>query len=265
MPELPEVENIVRDLKLLEGQKIIFNRLLNDVNFQTPFYNLKDRIIERVERYGKYIIIVFDRTALMIHLSMSGQLYLEKGDYEIPKHCMWLLQLDDGWQLRFVDIRHFGKCWHMSYDECKKYVQSKLGPEIWDITAESFILITKQPKYQNRMLKDLLLEQRYIAGIGNIYASEICYESFIDPHTLIKNLRDTQIEQIYYNIKKILDRAIKNGGTTLKDYRNGKGNKGNNQNFLKAYKQKECKKCNKPIQKSNIKGRSTFWCPSCQK
>lgn len=266
MPELPECESIVRDLKLIEGHKVIFNRLIDDVNFKTPFYNLKDRIIERVERFGKYIIIKFDKTAMIIHLSMAGRIILDKGDVELPKHCHWLIHLDNGQQIRFIDVRRFGKCWHMPYKDCINYVQSKLGPEIWDIDEESFLLITRQNKYENRILKDLLLEQKYIAGIGNIYASEICYESFINPKTLIKNLTDKQINHIYFNIKKVLEKAIKNGGTTFKDFRNGNNKKGNNQNFLKAYKQTECNRCpSNKITKEKIKGRMTYYCNSCQK
>lgn len=261
----PEVECIVRDLKKIEGRKVIFNRLIDDVNFKTPFYNLNNRIIERVERYGKYIIIKFDKTALIVHLSMAGRLIIDKSDVLVPKHCQWLIHLDDDWQIRFIDHRRFGKCWHMSYEDCIKYVQSKLGPEIFDIDVESFKLITRQPKYQNRMLKELLLEQKYIAGIGNIYASEICYETFILPQTLIKDLRDGQIEQLYYNIKKILEKAINNGGTTFKDYRNANNKAGNNQNFLRAYKQDFCKRCDMLMEKEKIKSRMTYYCRCCQK
>lgn len=266
MPELPECETIVRDLKQIEGRKVIFNRLIDDVNFQTPFLNLSGRIIERVERFGKYIIIKFDKSALLIHLAMTGQLFLDKGDVLVPKHCHWLIQLDGNQQLRFVDTRRFGKIWHyMEYGDALKYTQSKLGSEIWDINAESFILITRQPKYSNRILKDLLLDQKYIAGIGNIYASEICYESFLNPNKLIHELSDKQIENIYYCIKRVLEKAIKNNGTTISDYRTGIGAKGNNQNFLKVYKQQHCKRCNIELTKEKIKGRMSYYCGGCQK
>jgi formamidopyrimidine-DNA glycosylase len=278
MPELPECETIVRDLKSIEGKKVIFNRLIDDINFQTPFYKLNNSIIERVERFGKYIIIKFDKSALLIHLAMTGQLFLDKGDYLIPKHCHWLIQLDDNIQLRFVDTRRFGKVWHKSYDDVINYIHSKIGPEIFDINSESFVLIAKQPKYKNRILKDLLLEQKFIAGIGNIYASEICYEAFLNPHKIIHELTDKQLENLYYCIKRVLEKAIKNGGTTISDYRTGNNKKGNNQNFLKAYKQLECKRCKKevedaigetalnyPIKKEKIKDRMTYYCPNCQK
>lgn len=265
MPELPEVETIVRDLKEIEGSRVIFNRLIDDINFQTPFYKLNGSILEKVERFGKYIILKFDNSALLIHLAMTGQLFLDKGNFLVPKHCHWLIQLDDNIQLRFVDTRRFGKVWHKSYEDILHYVKTKCGPEIWDVNIESFILITKQSKYRNRILKDLLLEQKYIAGIGNIYASEICHEAFLNPNKLIHELTDKQIEHLYNNIKNVLDKAIKNKGTTISDYRTGKGSKGNNQNFLKAYKQLECKRCNLPLTKEKIKDRMTYWCKACQK
>jgi formamidopyrimidine-DNA glycosylase len=281
MPELPEVETICRDLKEIIGEKVSFNKLIYDTVFKTPFYNMagQDIIIENIERFGKYIIIRFNKKAMIVHLGMSGKLILDYGDVMIPKHCSWLIQLTNGKQLRYIDFRYFGKVWHLEYDEAVHYVQSRLGPEIWDITAESFLLITRQPKYQNKMIKPLLLDQKYIAGIGNIYASEICYETFINPFTLVKDLRDSQIEQMYYNIKKVLEKAIENNGTSFKDYRNAKNQTGNNQNFLKAYKQTDCLRCEYnaakslgpdevlkfPITKDKIQGRMTYYCGSCQK
>jgi formamidopyrimidine-DNA glycosylase len=278
MPELPEVETITRDLKRIEGTKIIFNRLIDDTVFKTPFYKMNGLIIERIERFGKYIIIKCDKHALLIHLAMTGQLFIDKGDVQLPKHCHWLIQLDNQEQLRYVDIRRFGKIWHMSYDECIHYVQSKTGPEIWDVSAESFILLTKQPKYKKRILKDLLLDQKYIAGIGNIYASEICYEAFLNPNKLIQELTDKQIENIYYCIKRVLEKAIKNKGTTISDYRTTDNSKGNNQNFLKAYKQTNCLRCEAAaskalgpndlefkIVKEKIKNRMTYYCEECQR
>jgi formamidopyrimidine-DNA glycosylase len=196
---------------------------------------------------------------------MAGQLFLDKGDVLVPKHCHWLIQLEDI-QLRFVDVRHFGKVWHYkSYEDALHYVNTKIGPEVWSINAESFVLITKQQKYANRILKDLLLEQKYIAGVGNIYASEICHEAFLNPNKLIHELTDKQIENTYYCIKRVLDKAIKNGGTTISDYRTGKNKKGNNQNFLKVYKQTECNRCKVPLIKEKIKDRMTYYCPNCQK
>jgi formamidopyrimidine-DNA glycosylase len=276
MPELPEIETIVRDLKHIEGQKVIFNRLIDNVNFRTPFYKLDGKIIDRIERFGKYIIIKFDNTALLIHLAMTGQLILDKGDIIVPKHCHWLIQLDDGWQLRFIDTRRFGKVWHKPYEELIQYVQTKLGPEIWDINDESFLLRTKQPKYKNRILKDLLLEQKYIAGVGNIYASEICHEAFLNPNKLISELTDSNIKNLYYCTKRVLDKAIKNKGTTFSDYRLPNNKKGNNQNFLKVYKQLYCNRCfntdrsreklsDYPLTKEKIKGRMTYYCSYCQK
>jgi formamidopyrimidine-DNA glycosylase len=224
-----------------------------------------DVVVESINAYGKYIVIKFNKTAMIVHLGMAGKLIIDDGKVEIPKHCSWLIHFTNGQQLRYIDHRYFGNTWNMDYDECMKYIHSHVGPEVFDISAESFVLITKQAKYRNKILKDLLMNQKYIAGVGNIYASEICYEAFINPHKLIQELTDKQIEHIYYATKKVLERAIKNNGTTFRDYRNAKNQKGNNQNFLKAYKQIDCKRCNIPIVKEKIKDRMTYWCPTCQK
>lgn len=261
------METVCRDIKSLIGIDVSFNKLIDDRVFKTPFYNMaggKVRLIN-VERYGKYIVLKFSIYAMIVHLGMAGRLLIDDGKVEIPKHCSWLIQFTNGQQLRFVDHRYFGRAFHMPYEDCINYIQSHVGPEIWDIDAESFILRMKQPKYQNKILKVLLLDQMFLAGIGNIYASEICYETFINPHTLVKNLRDGQIEQLYYNIKKVLEKAIKNNGTSFKDYRNAKNQKGNNQHFLRAYKQIKCERCNLSFVKEKIKDRMTYWCPSCQK
>jgi formamidopyrimidine-DNA glycosylase len=266
MPELPEIETIKRDLIRIEGLKVAFNQVFNDVVFKTDFYKLDGLFIDRIERYGKYLIIKFEKSALLIHLGMSGQLFLDSGETILPKHCHWLIQLSNREQLRYVDTRRFGKIWHMSYKECRDYVETKLGPEPFDITGESFILRIRDNKYLNREIKAVLLEQKLIAGIGNIYASEICYEAFIHPKTLVKNLTDNHLINLHMCINRVLNKAIKNQGTTISDYRTGKGKKGNNQTFLKAYKQKECKRCNgKEITKEKLEKRMTYFCNECQR
>ena len=267
MPEGPEIETIVRDLKGIIGLDISFNKLLDDRVFKTPFYNMAGKNIKimNIERYGKYILIRFNSYAMIVHLGMAGKLILDYGDVAIPKHTSWLIQLSNGQQLRYIDFRYFGNTWHMSYEDCLKYIHSHVGPEPWDLNAESFILRTKQSKYKNKELKVLLLDQKYIAGVGNIYASEICHEAFINPHKLVGELTDKQIENIFYCTKRVLEKAIENNGTSFKDYRNAKNQTGNNQNFLKVYKQIECKRCKLPIKKEKIKDRMTYWCPSCQK
>lgn len=260
------METVVRDLKSIIGKKVSFNKLLDSRVFKTPFYKMAGReiTVKNVERFGKYIIIRFSQYAMIIHLGMSGKLILDLGNVEIPKHTSWIIQFTDGIQLRYVDYRYFGKAWHLPYHEAIEYVTTRIGPEVWDIDAESFILRTRQNKYANKTIKEVLLDQKYIAGVGNIYASEICYETFILPHTLVKDLKCSQIQQMYYNIKKVLEKAIENNGTSFKDYRDAKNQTGNNQHFLKAYKQLECRRCKLPIEKEKIKGRMTYWCSKCQ-
>lgn len=266
MPELPEIETIVRDLQEVVGCKIIFNRLLMDNCFQTPFYKLNGLIIESIERYGKYIIMRFTKTALLIHLGMSGKIFIDYDNVLVPKHTHFLFQLDNGKQIRFVDHRRFGKVWHMTYDKCREYVESKLGPEPFDIDPQSFYLRLQQ--YKNLTIKEAIMEQKLIAGVGNIYASEACYEAFYHPKKIVSELTEKQAEHLLYAIRKVLEKGIKNRGTTFGDYRDGKGKKGNNQYSLQVYKQhgKKCKRCPGTIIKETIGGRSTYYCDGgCQK
>jgi formamidopyrimidine-DNA glycosylase len=267
MPELPEVATVIKDLKAhsIVGKKVIFNRLINDVVFKTPFYNLSGLIIEKVERYGKYIVLKFSKSAMLIHLGMAGKLILDEGKNMVPEHTHWLIQIDDGWQIRYIDHRHFGKVWNMSYKDCMEYIQSRIGPEPFGLDSESFILRIRQNKYLNKSIKEILLDQKLIAGLGNIYASEACYEAFIHPKTLVKNLTDKQLIHMLYAIRKVLKKGIKNNGTTFQSFRNAKNKKGNNQNFLGVYKQKTCKRCTSLIQKEKIANRTTYWCETCQK
>jgi formamidopyrimidine-DNA glycosylase len=265
MPELPEVETIVRDLQEIVGSKILFNRMLMDKCFKTPFYKLNGLHIESIERYGKYIIMRFTNTALLVHLGMSGKMFIDYDNVVVPKHTHFLFQLDNGKQIRFVDHRRFGNVWHMTYDQCREYVEIKLGPEPWDIDAESFHLRLQQ--YRGRPIKAVLLEQKLIAGVGNIYASEACYAAFIHPETLVEQLDEKKTEHLLYAIRKVLEQGIKNRGTTFGDYRDGKGNKGTNQNALGVFKQhnKLCRRCGDIITKSKVEDRTTYYCYGCQK
>lgn len=267
MPELPEVRTIVSDLKYIEGSKVIFNRLINDTVFKTPFYKLDGRMVEKIESKGKYIIIKFDITTLLIHLSMSGQLFVDFGDETVPKHCQWLIQLDvDREQIRYVDHRKFGKIMHFkNYEDAIQYVNSKLGPDPWEHSIDSFHLNLVQKKYKNKAIKEVLMDQKLIAGIGNIYAAEALFRAKINPFTIAGNLEANQVENLLYSIRYVLDKGIKNRGTSFSDYRTGKGTKGENQNHLKVYKQKTCSVCNGEIFNDKLKGRSTYYCHNCQR
>jgi formamidopyrimidine-DNA glycosylase len=266
IPELPEVETVVRDLREAEGCKVIFNKVFEHINSirKTDIYDLKGLILEKIERYGKYIIFKFEKSSFLIHLGMAGTIFLDEGTALMPEHCHWLIQLDNGKQIRYIDPRRFGNLWHMPYEECKQYLSFRLGPEPWDLNVSSFILRIKQRIYLDKPIKVVLLDQHLIAGIGNIYASEICHEAFINPWSVVRNLTDKQLENILYCARRVLDKAIQNKGTSFMTFRNAKNQKGTNQNFLKVYKKKHCSRCNSDIKAFKIENRMTYWC-SCQR
>jgi formamidopyrimidine-DNA glycosylase len=267
IPELPEVHTIVQDLKQIEGYKVIFIKVFEKIDSirKTPIYDIKNMIVEKVERYGKYIIIKFEKSAFIIHLGMSGKIIIDDGDVLIPKHCHLLFQLDNGEQVRFVDHRHFGNIWHMPYKDCLRYVQNKIGPEPWSIDLASFLIRIKLGKYLKMSIKTVLLDQQLICGLGNIYASEACYHAYIHPKTLVANLTDKQLEQILYSSRKVLENGIKHNGTSFRDYRNAKNQTGNNQDYLGVYRQKICKRCNHKVIKETVDTRTTYWCENCQR
>jgi formamidopyrimidine-DNA glycosylase len=265
IPELPEVETIVRDLKEIEGYKVIFIKTFEKIDSirKTPIYDIAGLIVDKVERHGKYIIIKFEKSAFIIHLGMSGKVIIDDGDALIPKHCHLLFQLDNHQQVRFVDHRHFGNLWHLSYKDALQYVQSKVGPEPFNINPVSFQIRIRQPQFMNKPIKLVLLNQKLIAGLGNIYASEACYDAYIHPKTLVADLTDGQLEQLLYSSRKVLEKGIKNNGTSFMDYRDAKNQQGNNQHYLSAYKQKICKRCQSEMTKEKIENRMTYWCDNC--
>lgn len=265
MPELPEVATIVKDLQVVTGHKVVFIKTFPKIDSirKTPIYNIAKMVVDKVERYGKYIIIKFERSAFLIHLGMSGKIIIDNGNVQIPRHCHLLFQLDNGEQVRYIDHRHFGNIWHMPYKDCLEYVQSRVGPEPWNLDSVSFQIRIRQPKYLDKPIKHVLLDQKLISGLGNIYANEACNEAFIHPKTLVSELTDGQLEELLYASRRVLDKGIKNNGTTFKDYRDAKNQTGNNQHYLGVYKQKLCRRCLGEISKEQLEGRATFWCNHC--
>ena len=243
MPELPEVETIRRQLsrkivgKKLNGQKII-----------------------GVRRRAKILIIDFtDDSSLIFHLKLTGQLIFNGKPSQYTRK---VFNFDDGSRLVFNDARKFG--WWKKVKETKK-IEEGFGPEALEINLETLrTLLQKRP---NSKIKPLLMDQKFIAGIGNIYSDEVLFSAKVHPLRQVKTLGDKEIQQIHQNIKKILRKAIQYRGTTEQYYRDVCGRKGNYASHLQVY-QKEGEKCNRcgtVIKKAKIAGRSAHFCPKCQK
>ncbi|OPZ76392.1 MAG: Formamidopyrimidine-DNA glycosylase [Alphaproteobacteria bacterium ADurb.Bin438] len=266
MPELPEVETIKTALnRALIGNSIKdvkINRKKIRLPIPDDFYLLaKSQEILTVERLAKYIVISLKNgEKIVIHLGMSGKIIISN-NYEAKKHDHVVFELSNGTFITYNDARRFG---FVSLMKCLDL--SKLGI---DALSDEFNAkyLKEKIKTKNQSIKKTLLDQEVVAGLGNIYVIESLFLSKINPLKSAKDLSSKEIEFLITNIKQVLKKAIKAGGTTLKDYRKADGSLGYFQNELFIYG-KEGEKC--PVCETIIKrviegGRSTFYCTKCQK
>ena len=287
MPELPEVE-IVRQslLKNIKGKKInkvlVRNRNLR-FKLETSFEKkLKNKFISNIKRFSKYLIIELENKSFcIVHLGMSGTIHIIKNKKNnlptnasfynspnLPKNHNHVEFFFKNIKLVYNDPRRFGYFKFFSdFNSLKKKFKS-YGPEPFNKKFNLKYLINYFKK-KDKNIKNFLLDQNFVSGIGNIYASEILYLSKINPSISAKYLKKNQCKNIVINSRKILQNAIKKGGSTIRDFKNTKGDQGNFQKEFKVYgrdKQK-CKRfsCSGTINKITQSNRSTFLCEICQK
>jgi formamidopyrimidine-DNA glycosylase len=261
MPELPEVETVVRTVApYLIGRRIIDARFTS--KFVTPgnraalAEKIKGRRIVSVRRRGKFVVIELDQGTLAIHLGMTGNL-LASG--KATGHTHGYFTLDDG-VLLYNDPRQFGRI-EWSPGPAKRV--AKLGPEPLEITLEEF---QKRMKRKSRV-KPLLMNQAFIAGIGNIYADESLFNSGIHPLAQASRLSALRVAKLHQAIRDILHEAIEHRGSTISDYRDADGACGGFQLLHKAYGREgePCVICGTAIRKTLVAQRGTHYCPKCQK
>ena len=268
MPELPEVETVVLSIKdQLIGQKFIninvtWPKVLFNFSKKDFLDNLTRRNITNVHRRGKFIVLSFDEDILAIHLRMTGKLYFANGKTE-GKHISTSMELENGQQLVFEDTRKFGRFY---YYTSKDFLDKKLGIEPLgdDFTAEWLIANLHCKK---RMIKALLLDQRIIAGLGNIYVDECLWQSGIHPETKSNKIQKKNISNLCESIKNTLQSSITAHGTTIVNfsYLNGRSGKFSNQLKIFGKDGQPCALCTTEIKKKQVAGRGTHYCPRCQK
>lgn len=274
MPELPEVETVRRSLlSLLKGQKIVkasinYPNLLKNTLPEIFENELVNQVFLDIIRRGKYLMFIFDSDLRMIvHLRMTGQLRYERRSANLHKHNHFILDLDSGDQLRYVDVRKFGMIYLGTFDEVvNDSGWHRLGPEPLEnnFTVEDFTKILN--RYPKRKIKALLLDQQVIAGIGNIYADEALFRSRIHPLSLSGCIPLDKAHDLYAKLQEVLKLGIENRGTTLNDYVDGFGETGSFQFSLMVYGQesKPCFYCGREISKIKAAGRSSHICSTCQ-
>ncbi|GAB1422652.1 DNA-formamidopyrimidine glycosylase [Anaerolineales bacterium] len=270
MPELPEVETVVRAIRpaLINRQICAFWYDWEMVFNHVPARMIEDQIMQQeilgVSRRAKYIVIQLTHDYLVIHLKMTGRLYVCPAEeiHDADKWVHFKLGLNDGNELRFSDPRKFGKVYLMTTLES---LEAKLGPEPLE-DAFSLEIFLERIKGYKRKIKPLLLDQGFIAGVGNIYADEALNRAHIHPERLANTLNPEELENLYLMIRQVLQDGIAYEGASVSWYRKPDGTKGESQNHFYAYNQegKPCRFCGHPIEKIRVAQRGTHYCPHCQ-
>ena len=272
MPELPEVETIARTLepavrgRVITGIELLYRPLLRRGG-RKGLDALRGRRVLAVRRRGKMLIIEFEGArTLVFHLKMTGQFSLAVPGEERDKHTRLVVRFEDGAnELRFRDVRKFGFLLCLEGDPMSACGElACLGPEPLEVGFQEFAAVLGKKKGR---IKSLLLNQTVIAGIGNIYADEMLFEARIHPETPASSLGKKAVERLYDSMKKILKLAIAEKGSTLQDYRDAEGKAGNFQFFHKVYNRKgePCVVCGTRVRMRRIGGRSSHFCPKCQR
>jgi len=277
MPELPEVETIKRQLeKMLIGKKIasvevFLPKLIQGISTPTFKQKIEKIIIKNIWRRAKILIISLSNNfSLLIHLKMTGQLIYHK-IYNIKqktKYTHIIYHFIDKSVLLHNDLRQFGYVKLINTDKVNALLENKekLGPEPLDknFTLEKFKQLLQKRK--TTKIKTLLMDQKFIAGIGNIYSDEILFFAKIRPARPVSALKQDEIKKIYQGIKKILTEAIKLRGSSVENYIDASGKSGEYAQKIKVYGRKgeSCPKCKTKIERLKMAGRSAHFCPKCQ-
>ena len=286
MPELPEVEivrqSLDKNIKQKKVKKVIIRNRNLRIKLPSNFKkSLENKKVSKVSRFSKYLIIKLPKDEFcIIHLGMSGTIHLIKDKHEskltnlsfynshlIPKKHNHIEIIFDKFKIIYNDPRRFGFFQIIKTTKNLKKRFSHLGPEPFD---KEFNLnyFKKFIKKKIRKIKDLLIDQKFVSGIGNIYASEILFLSKIDPNKMIKLLKKNECHRIILSSKAVLLKAIQKGGSSIRDFKNTEGSKGSFQDSFKVYQREglNCKRagCKGIIIKKLITNRSTFFCNICQ-
>ncbi|MED7819762.1 MULTISPECIES: bifunctional DNA-formamidopyrimidine glycosylase/DNA-(apurinic or apyrimidinic site) lyase [unclassified Francisella] len=274
MPELPEVETVKKGLTRNVIGKKILNVEINTDKLRYPIQknlllNIKNKNIKDIQRRGKHLIITLkDDLQLIIHLGMSGVIKIKETDeYKKIKHDHIILTLSDNISLIYNDPRKFGY-WlvNINSSPLEHKVLASHGVEPLTDDFDSKYLIEKLSK-TSRKIKQTIMDNSIVVGVGNIYASEALFDSNILPIRASNTITKTEAKKLVTSIKKILEKAIAEGGTTLKDYKNTEGKPGYFTQQLNVYGRvnQECYTCNTKIESLVIGQRNTFYCKKCQK
>jgi formamidopyrimidine-DNA glycosylase len=274
VPELPEVETIAADLRpLLVGRRIeavesLFPGMVRHPDSELFKAGLAGRRIEALTRRGKYLLFHLDsRELFVVHLGMTGQLRVVTPEAPVEPHTHLVLRLDNGRQLRYRDVRRFGRLLFGTEEELLRERQlPRLGPEPIDPSFSGDDLY-RRLKGRRAPLKALLLDQAVVAGVGNIYADESLYRARIRPDRPAGRLSRKSAQRLREALRDSLELAIGNRGSSVDDYRDGFGEPGRQQEELLVYGRagQPCPSCGRPLSSVRLAGRTTVFCRHCQR
>lgn len=281
MPELPEVETVVRGLQVHLPGRTIAGIRLGKTDFIDDAAALEEILPEArilsVHRHGKYIVVHLEkppheqtsreeqptRFDFIIHLGMTGNLIVRPASAPFPPHTHAWISLDNGAELRYTDARRFGRMLVLAEADSGK-ILAPLGLDPLEASEEQF---RTQLQSRRARIKAVLLDQRAFRGMGNIYTDESLWRARIHPARLAANLADKEIARLYRAVQAILLEAIRLGGSSISDYLNAEGEPGEFQLRHRAYGRegKKCSRCGTRIRRMIVAGRSSYFCPGCQR
>lgn len=274
MPELPEVETVRTTLAekitglSIEAVDILMPKIIRTPSPEEFCRRLTGQTILALDRRGKYLLVrLSGGLTLVIHLRMTGRLVYTTASTPPAKYTHVLFHLGNGEQLRFSDMRQFGRISLVENDALVLFPGLKdLGPEplSTNFTRE---YLQRELRRRRTRLKPLLLDQTFIAGLGNIYADEALHRARLHPQRPASTLTSREAAALYRAIREVLTEGIAGRGTTFRDYVDGAGRRGGFQEKLRVYGRagQPCRQCGKPVERIRISGRSAYFCPGCQK
>lgn len=274
MPELPEIETVKRTLsphllgRRIEGVELRRAEVVKHPDAGQFAAALRGAYIQELARRGKYLLIRLQNGAtLAVHLRMTGRLLCVEAERPLKAHTHLIFRLDDGRELRFSDTRRFGGLWLLQAgerDDCTG--MHKLGVEPFDAVFGAEYLQQRLGR-RNISVKQGILDQSVLAGLGNIYADEACFAAALLPQKCCRELSAGEWQALAAAIPPILEAAIANNGTTFSDYLDGEGREGQNMPYLNVYGRggQPCRNCGAALEKTRVGGRGTVYCPHCQK
>ena len=273
MPELPEVETVRRRLApVLEGRS--FEHVeIGDARLTRPHdpvevaHELEGERVTQVDRRGKYLIVRFESgRALVIHLRMTGSLrHAAEGKLQDDPHRRAVVTLDDGSDVAYRDVRRFGTWLLLEPSDVDTYIDTKVGKEPLDDAYKAKDLAEKLAQ-RRAPIKAAILDQRTVAGVGNIYADEALWRGKVHPLTPASVLTPDEVKAVHKGIRAALQAGVRRQGSTLRDYQLPDGSSGTAQDKFKVYGRAglPCERCGTPIDKIRVAGRGTWYCPYCQ-